>query len=108
MCQFDYENGVPECQLSFARGVPEDDVAEVDVTENNVSAGARGHQKVVQAKFEVAVEKSRESDSLERLPEVLDRNSPLVRVALHFVADKPPGAKHRKHGINQRRRPRQD
>jgi len=96
MCQIDYENGVPECQLSFGRGVPE----------NDVLTGPIGDQKVVQAEFEIAVDKSRESDVFEHRAERLEWNSRLMLVARHFAADKASRAKHSKHGINQGRRPR--
>ena len=70
--------------------------------------GARGNEQVIQAEFEVAMYKSRESNGVEHLAERLDRNSLLVFVALHFVADKMPDTKHRKDRIDQRRWPSQD
>jgi hypothetical protein len=94
MCQIDYENGLPECQLSFGPGVPEDDVPEGGGPEDHASVRASGHQKVIQAKFEVAVHKSGESDSLEDPAELLDRNPLVVLLALNLVAEQPFSAKH--------------
>ena len=98
MCQNDHENGLPECQLSFARGVPENDVLPLPYL---VLICPSGDEKVVQAEFEIAVNKFGESDAFEHSAERPEWNPVLMLVAFHFAADKASCAKDSKHWIDQ-------